>query len=231
VKVRKPYIYKNLPVVTQNNPVSTADLNNLYLTGMFIKTNNANTLEQIRTFLTLYNTTHQSAGGVKGGDSLTEWQMGVLEPETVGEVAKIRNNDDSNVGRAVLAIIALTIVTAGCSLAVTVGGSLVERKRPFTLLRVSGASLSTLYRVILLEAALPLIAVSVIAAIIGFGVGIPVVKALLKNLQPEGTTIPIHPTICYYIALGAGLVIALGLVIVTLPLLKRITKPEDARFE
>ena len=138
-----------MPVVTKNNTVSTTDLSDLSLSGMLIRPANADTLEQIRTYLTVYNATNQSVGGGgKGGDSLTAWQMGEFEPETVGEVAEIRDNDDSNVGRAILAVIALTLITAGCSLAVTVGGSLVERKRPFTLLRVSGVSLGTLYKVI-----------------------------------------------------------------------------------
>lgn len=225
------YIYKNLTIVNHSSPVSSLNLIKLSLAGMFIKANNSNTLEQIRTYLTVYNSTSQDAGNGKGGDSLSAWQMGDLEPETVGEVSKIRSNDVSNVGRAVLAIITLTIFTAGCSLAMTIGGSLVERKRPFTLLRVSGVPLSTLYKVVLLEAALPLIVISILAAVIGLGVGIPVVKALLKNLETKGTNIPVHPSIGYYIAMGVGLTIALGLVLITLPLLKRMTRPEDARFE
>jgi len=225
------FVYKNLPIVTHDSPVSSANLNDLSLSGMLIKANNANTLEQIRTYLTVYSSTSQYAGSGKGGDALAAWQMGDFEPETIGEVAEIRDNDDSNVGRAVLAVIVLTLITAGCSLAVTVGGSLVERKRPFTLLRVSGAPLSVLYKVILLEAALPLVVISIIAAGIGLGVGVPVVKGLLKNLEPKGTTIPVHPSIGYYITLGVGLVIALGLVVITLPLLKRMTRPEEARFE
>ena len=43
--------------------------------------------------------------------------------------------------------------------------------------------------------------------------------------------IPVHPSAGYYIALSIGLVGALGLVVITLPLLKRMTRPEDARFE
>jgi hypothetical protein len=225
------YVYKGLPIVTHSNPVSTTNLSDLSLNGMLIEPNNANTLEQIRTYLTVYNATSQYVGDGGGGSNLTAWQMGEFEPETVGEVAAIRNNDDSNVGRAVLAVITLTLVTAGCSLAVTVGGSLVERKRPFTLLRVSGVSLGTLYRVILLEAVLPLIVVSIVAAGIGLGVGIPVVKDLAKNLGSKSTPIPVHPSAGYYIAMGIGLVVALGLVVITLPLLKRITRPEEARFE
>ena len=82
-----------------------------------------------------------------------------------------------------------------------------------------------------LEAALPLIVISVIAAAIGLGVGIPVVKSLLSSFEPKGTTIPVHPSAGYYIAMGVGLVVALGLVVITLPLLKRMTRPEEARFE
>ena len=225
------FIYKGLPIVTHNNAASTANLNDLSLSGMLIKSNNVNTLEQIRTYLTVYNASSQHAGLPNGRNSLSAWQMGVLEPETVGEVAAIRNNDAHNVETAVFAVITLTLVTAGCSLAVTIGGSLVERKRSFTLLRVSGVSLCTLSEVILLEAALPLIFVSVIAAGIGVGVGIPAVRNLLKGFVPKGTNLPVHPSGAYYVTLGAGLAVALVLVLITLPLLSRMTKPEEARFE
>lgn len=225
------FIYKSLPVITQNSPTSAANLNKLALNGMLIKTNNADTLEQIRTYLTVYNAGTPGAVKGGGGDLLSAWQMGEFEPETVGEVAAIRDNDDTNVGRAVLAVVALTLITAGCSLAVTVGGSLVERKRSFTLLRVSGVSLRTLSAVVLLEAALPLIAVSAFAVAIGLGVGIPVVRTLLGNILAKNTTVPVHPTTDYYLTLATGLAVALGLVTVTLPILSRLTKPEEARFE
>ena len=50
--------------------------------------------------------------------------------------------------RIVYIAVALTILVAGCSLAVAVGGGLVDRKRPFTLLRVSGTPTGTLYKVV-----------------------------------------------------------------------------------
>jgi hypothetical protein len=61
-------------------------------------------------------------------------------------------------------VVTLTLIVAGCSLAVAVGGGLVDRKRPFTLLRVSGVPVSALSRVVLMEAAPPLAAATVIAA-------------------------------------------------------------------
>jgi ABC-type antimicrobial peptide transport system permease subunit len=164
-------------------------------------------------------------GGVKGTD-LTSWQMGQLEPETFGEVALIRNNDDTNIERVVFAMLALTLLIAGCSLAVTVGGSIVERKRPFTLLRVSGAAASTLRRVVLLEALLPLLAASVVAALVGVAVARPLVAALL----PRYTHVA-FPGPTYYLTLGVGLLVAIGVILLTLPLLGRVTQPEKVRFE
>jgi hypothetical protein len=46
----------------------------------------------------------------------------------------------TTVERLAFIAVALTLLVAGCSLAVAVGGGLVERKRPFSLLRLSGRS-------------------------------------------------------------------------------------------
>lgn len=224
-------IYRSLPLANSRSQSSTISTDNLQLAGVLDKIDNLQTLEQVRTYLTQYNDSLSNSLGKDGlGNNLSSWQMGALEPETIGELAKIRANDTTNVGRAVLAVVALTLITAGCSLAVTTGGSLVERKRPFTLLRVSGVSLRTLYEVVLLEAALPLIVVSVVAAGVGVGVAIPVVKTLLETINSKAN-LPVHPESSFYIALGAGLVISLILVALTLPILRNTTKPEDARFE
>ena len=60
-----------------------------------------------------------------------------------------------------MGFVALILIVAGCSLAVSAGGGLVERKRPFSLLRLSGALLSTLYKVVLLEVTLPLVGATI----------------------------------------------------------------------
>jgi ABC-type antimicrobial peptide transport system permease subunit len=156
--------------------------------------------------------------------------MGSLEPQTFGEVAKIRNNDDNNVLRVVLAGIALTLIVAGCSLAVTVFGSLVDRKRPFTLLRVSGTPLSTLYRVVLLESALPLVVASIVAAATGVAIAEPVIKAILTSIQGAGS-ISAYPTPAYYATVWAGLAVSLAVIVAAMPLLGRITAPDSMRFE
>jgi hypothetical protein len=218
------FVYRSLPLVGPRTPAGPHTLTGLPLNALLVKTNDAATLERVRTVLTGYDAT-VPMGGVKGTD-LTSWQMGQLEPETFGEVALIRNNDDTNIERVVFAMLALTLLIAGCSLAVTVGGSIVERKRPFTLLRVSGAAASTLRRVVLLEALLPLLAASVVAALVGVAVARPLVAALLPRYAHVA-----FPGPTYYLTLGVGLLVAIGVILLTLPLLGRVTQPEKVRFE
>jgi FtsX-like permease family len=115
---------------------------------------------------------------------------------------------------------------AGCSLAVAVGGGLVDRKRPFTLLRVSGTPVGVLSKVVLLEAAVPLLAATVVAAAIAYGTSI----LAFVRLAPAGTATPQlgHD---YYTIMGIGLAIAFGVIALTLPLLRRMTAPGNVRFE
>ena len=212
----------DLPAVNANNPRAPATTKGLYLGALLVKTANAATLEKARTLLTLFDAKVVAHGG------LTDWQMGNAEAETFGEIAQIRNNDDTNAENVLLAIVGLTLLMAACSLAVTVGGSIVERRRPFTLLRLSGAPGPTLYRVVVLESVLPLLSASLVAAATGIGVAIPLVKALPKLHNEPNLALPGLP---YYTAMGAGLVVALIVISSTLPLLRRVTQPNNARFE
>ena len=217
----------DLPIVTAANPVAPSKTNGLPLGTLLVKADNAATLERARTLLTSFNATAFS-GAPPAGAGLTEWQMGDLEPETFGEVAQVRNNDLTNAENVILAIVGLTLFGAACSLLVTVGGSIVDRKRPFTLLRLSGTPGSTLYKVVLLESVLPLVTASLVAAATGVGIAIPLVKALPKLRYEPNLALP-GPT--YYLAMGAGLVVALIVVCCALPLLDRTTQPNNARFE
>jgi hypothetical protein len=222
------YVYKALPLVTGRNPAATHRLDSLPLNALLVKASNEATLEQARTILTTFNSTI-SIGGPKGagpGGDLSAWQMGSLEPQTFSEVAQIRNNDVDNLERVVLLIVGLTLLVAGCSLAVAVGGSLVERKRPFTLLRVSGTPASSLRGVVLLESLLPLLAASLVAAITGVVVARPLVEALVPRYAHVA-----YPGPIYYVTLGVGLLVSLGVILATLPLLARITRPDEVRFE
>lgn len=210
-----------LPVVTASNPPATLATGSLALGAMLVKTTSAALLEKDRTLITLFNNKVVAGGG------LSNWQMGNVEPETFGEVAQIRNNDDNNAEAVVLALVALTLFVAACSLAVAVAGGIVERKRPFTLMRLSGTPARTLYKVVVLESVLPLVAAAVLAAATGIGIAIPLVKALPEIHQPALAL----PGPGYFLAMGVGLLVALAVVSSVLPLLGRSTQPNDARFE
>src|SRR5581483_7961535 len=106
--------------------------------------------------------------------------------------------------------------------AVTVGGSLVERKRAFTLLRVTGTPTSTLYRVVFAEAVLPLVAATVVAA----GIAYLIAALTVGKLAPAGTPVPV-PGHAYFLTMGTGLIAALLVILVSLPLLGRLTGPDQ----
>jgi predicted lysophospholipase L1 biosynthesis ABC-type transport system permease subunit len=121
-------------------------------------------------------------------------------------------------------VIIVSLCIAGCGLAVSVVGGLNERKRPFSLLRLTGVQLGTLRRVILLESAVPLLVIAVVAT----GSGLLAAQLFLTSqlhysLRPPGAE--------FYLTVLAGLVVSLGVIASTLPLLKRITGPETARNE
>lgn len=216
------FVTKALPVVSTAEPDAGTDVTALPVQALLVKTDGASTRERIRTQLTAFNATVM---GAEPG-SLSAWQMGDREPETFGEMAQIRNNDVNNVEKVILAVLGLTLLVAGCSLAVTVGGSVVERRRQFTLLRLSGAPTGSLRAVVLLESVLPLVLVSLVAAATGLGVTLPLIKALLPQLHRT-----IYPSPVYYLALGGGLGASLLVILATLPLLNRLTQPDNARFE
>jgi hypothetical protein len=203
-------IYSTQAFVNHANPVFTGSLRNLVVQAVLVRVNNAATLERARTFL----------------DTHTPPSPGQVPPRTFGETVQIRLGYATVVERLVFIAVALTLLVAGCSLAVAAGGGLVERKRPFTLMRVSGTPRGTLYRVVLAEALLPLIAATLVAAGTAYGVSVLTVK----KLAPAGTPIPVlgHT---YFLIMAAGLAVSLLVILVTLPLLGRITGPGTVRFE
>jgi hypothetical protein len=121
-------------------------------------------------------------------------------------------------------VIIASLVIAGCSLAVTVTGGLNERKRPFSLLRLTGMRLADLRRVVTLESAVPLLVVAAVAIAVGF-----LAAALFLRSQLDYTLRP--PGVAYYVIVGLGLAASLGVIASTMPLLRRLTGPETARNE
>ncbi|MER7590965.1 FtsX-like permease family protein [Micromonospora sp. NPDC127501] len=121
-------------------------------------------------------------------------------------------------------IIVASLALGGCSLAVSVIGGLTERRRPFSLLRLSGAPVRVVRRVVALESAVPMLAVAAVA--IGMGL---LAAHLFLRAQMDYTLVAPQPG--FYVIVVLGLAACLGVIASTLPLLERITGPETARSE
>jgi hypothetical protein len=202
--------YATQAIASQASPQAHPGYTHLYLQAVLVKVNNKAMLERVRTYLVTH--TPLSAGGTA--------------PRTFGEAVQARENVATTAQRLIDIAVALTLIVAGCSLAVAAGGSVVERKRPFTLLRLSGTPTASLYRVVLLEAVAPLIAATIVAAGTAYGMSVLTVR----ELGPTGSPTPVLDH-AYYSIMGAGLVASLLVVLATLPLLRRVTSPANVRFE
>jgi hypothetical protein len=202
--------YTTQAFVNSHNPIARGTYAGLYLQAVLVKVDSQATLERVRTYLVTH--TPLSASG--------------SAPRTFGEAVQVREGVATTVQRLIDIAVALTLIVAGCSLAVAAGGGVVERKRPFTLLRLSGSPVTTLYRVVMLEAVAPLVAATVIAAGVAYGMAVLTVH----KLGPAGTPTPVLDH-SYYLIMGAGLAGALLVVLAALPVLSRVSSPATVRFE
>ena len=113
---------------------------------------------------------------------------------------------------------------AGCSLAVAVAAGLTERKRPFSVLRLTGVSVAMLRRVVALETVVPLVLTATVSIAVGF-----LAAQLFLRAQLDQTLVAPGPQ--YYLIVALGLLAALAILGSTLPMLSRITGPDAARFD
>ncbi|HEX6526140.1 MAG TPA: FtsX-like permease family protein [Streptosporangiaceae bacterium] len=145
-------------------------------------------------------------------------------PTTLGEDTAESQLKDNQYQQLADVIILISLPIAGCTLAASVAAGLADRKRPFSLLRLTGAPLGVLRRVVALESAVPLLAVAAIS--IGVGVGVSAMYSSAEMQMPL-----IGPGAGYYLLTVAGIAVSLGIIAATFPLLRRITGPEVARNE
>jgi hypothetical protein len=137
-----------------------------------------------------------------------------LDPSTARLLAMIQDMTD--------VIIVASLIIAACSLAVNIVAGLSERKRPFSLLRLTGVPTALLHRVVALESALPLLLVAAVSIVVGL------VSAALYLHSQVGIAFRI-PGIAYWATVLGGLAASLAIIALTFPLLNRITGPEVAR--
>jgi hypothetical protein len=119
-------------------------------------------------------------------------------------------------------MIVASLIIAACSLAVNIVAGLGERKRPFSLLRLTGVPTALLHRVVALESALPLLLVAAVSIVVGL------VSAALYLRSQVGIAFSI-PGIGYWATVFGGLAASLAIIASTFPIINRITGPEVAR--
>ena len=149
---------------------------------------------------------------------------GVSTPSTLGDIIAQDNSANSDYQQLANVVILVSLLIAGCTLAAGIAAGLADRKRPFSLLRLTGARLATLRRVVALEGAVPLLAVAAVA--VGTGFAGAAMFATEAQQHPM-----VAPGAAYYLLIAGGIIVSLGIIAATFPLLARITGPEVARNE
>jgi hypothetical protein len=145
-------------------------------------------------------------------------------PSTIGDIVRQDNSKNSGYQQLANVVILISLPIAGCTLVTGIAAGLADRKRPFSLLRLTGARLATLRRVVVLEGAVPLLVVAAVAISVGFA-GAAMYATMAQN-RPM-----VAPGAAYYLLTAGGIIISLAIVAATFPLLTRITGPEVARNE
>ena len=145
-------------------------------------------------------------------------------PSTISDIVAQDNSTNSDYQQLANVVITISLPIAGCALAAGIADGLADRKRPFSLLRLTGARLATLRRVVALEGAVPLLAAA--AVTIGTGFGAAAMFASEAQQHPM-----VAPGAAYYLLTAGGITVSLGIIAATFPLLARITGPEVARNE
>ncbi|MEV5690939.1 FtsX-like permease family protein [Micromonospora globbae] len=185
--------------------ITAADIDRQPILSVVVNTTSHAALEQARTMLV----TAFPQGRFPASDA--EWQAS--SARQLVQFQQLAN-----------VVMLASLPIAGCSLAVSVAGGLSDRKRPFSMLRLTGVRLRTLRGVVALETVVPLLVVAAVAIGMGF-----LAAHLFLRAQLEYTLMAPKPS--FYLMVVGGLAVSLAIIGATLPLLRRITGPETARNE
>jgi hypothetical protein len=118
----------------------------------------------------------------------------------------------------------VTLFVAIASLIVSTIGGLLERRRSFVTLRLGGMTVAQMKRTVMIESIIPLISVSLLACGLGVWVGWVFVSAVSRSAKP--TLTPLY----FCIVIGSLLIATLAIRQI-LPMLGKITRPEENQTE
>jgi hypothetical protein len=186
--------------------VPAAHLASLPVNAVVVATNGtSNAIERVRTEL-------ERAFPFQGTPVTVE----ALDPSTARLLIMIQDMTD--------VIIVASLIIAACSLAVNIAAGLAERRRPFSLLRLTGVPRRLLHRVVTLESGLPLLLVATVSVVVGL------LSAALYLHSQVGIAFSL-PGISYWSTVIGGMAASMAIIAATFPILDRITGPEVARNE
>ena len=187
--------------VLKNAPATTS-------TSYLVKLGSNDDLDKLRTFV---------AGSI--GSSTAAWvvsgtyaQIPILNP-IIPELANLA-----------YAGMGVTLFVAIASLIVSTIGGLLERRRSFVTLRLGGMTVTQMKRTVMIESLIPLISVSLLACGLGVWVGWVFVSAMSDSAKPTLTPL-------YFSIVIGSLVIAILAIRQILPMLGKITRPEENQTE
>ncbi|WP_405009055.1 FtsX-like permease family protein [Kitasatospora sp. NBC_01539] len=170
----------------------------------------------------VYATTDGSTAAMERTRTVLTRAFPAQQARTVGDWGSSQQQELAGWRRLADVVLLTTLPIAGCSLAVGVVAGLSDRRRPFAMLRLTGAPLGLLQRVIALESALPLL----VAAVVATGTGFLAAQMFLTSQMHYDLVLP---GLSFYGLSGLALAASLGIIASTLPVLRRITGPEAAR--
>jgi hypothetical protein len=113
------------------------------------------------------------------------------------------------------------LIFTACGLTVSVIVGVLERRRPFALLRASGVRIGELRRMVLLETGAPL------ALTVLLGVGLATVQSL-ATIPPDRWILPSGE---FFAGLGGGAAAAFAISLIALPFMDTATRLDTVRFE
>ena len=145
--------------------------------------------------------------------------------DPAASIADIVSRDDvtqSDYQQLANVVILVSLPIAGCTLAAGIAAGLADRKRAFSLLRLTGARLAMLRRGVAIEGAVPLLSVAAVAIGTGFAAG----GLYATDAQSHAM---VAPGAAFYLLTAGGIILSLAIITATFPLLARITGPEVAR--
>lgn len=138
---------------------------------------------------------------------------------------RMQQDELANLRRVTVIGLAVAALLAGCSVAITTAGSVLDRRRTFGALLAAGTPVAVLSRALRAEAAIPALVATIGAGVAGAGVGLGLFVVAIRGHQSASAVFT--PWLSAPVGLGLG--VAVLATLVCTPALKRVqAEPHSA---